>query len=89
MILIPSNLNTDDVNETYPDSPWLSSKGIFGGSVKRASFTGDPLTPGLPAIDGIYRLPINDSFLSPIPVQPVSFSDGMNLLNRLDGKYIT
>ena len=48
---------------------------------------GDPLTPMLPAIDGIYRLNRNETnTLARIPAQVITYNDAVEFLKRLGGK---
>ena len=48
---------------------------------------GDPLTPLLPSIDGIYRLNRNDTDgLPKIPAQVITYDDAVEFLKRLGGK---
>ena len=47
---------------------------------------GDPMTPDLPASDGIYRL-TNVDLPAKIPVQHVEFDLAMKLLDQLEGKW--
>ena len=50
---------------------------------------GDPLTPGYPSVDGIYRNPINESGLPTIPAIPMSYRDAKEILRRMRGKSVT
>ena len=50
---------------------------------------GDPLTPGYPAVDGIYRLPLNHSGLPTIPANAMSYGDAKEILRLMKGKFHT
>ncbi|XP_071476443.1 aminopeptidase NAALADL1-like [Diadema antillarum] len=46
---------------------------------------GDPLTPGCPSVDGIYRSSMDSANLPSIPVQPVSMETASMLLSNMTG----
>ena len=46
---------------------------------------GDPLTPGYPSVDGIYRNPKNQSGLPKIPATAMSYGDVKEILRRIKG----
>ena len=72
---------------TYPNTPWLPATGAQRGSVYKGSGgSGDPQTPGLPSLDGMYRRPLNDSLLPPIPAHPMSYGDAVNFLQAMGGE---
>src|SRR5437763_12371855 len=49
-------------------------------------YPGDPSTPGRPSKPGVERLPLDKiETFAPIPVQPMSYRDGVELLKRLKG----
>ena len=73
-------------NESYPYTPWMSDEAIMERPMGQN--LGDPLTPGLPAIDNMYRGPKNLTNFASIPTQPISYNDAMHLLKHLKGKYI-
>lgn len=54
-----------------------------------ATGPGDPLTPGFPSIDGIYRQPLNESGLPTIPAFALSYGDAQEILRRMKGEYHT
>ena len=73
--------------DVYPDGPFRGWGMIQRGSVMdMPRYPGDPSTPGRPSKPGVERLPMNkiDTF-APIPVQPMSYRDGLELLKRLKG----
>lgn len=69
--------------QTYPYTSWKSKKAVFSKAISQRN--GDKLTPHIPAITGMYRLSRNETDLPSIPVQPISYEDASNLLNRLGG----
>lgn len=73
--------------DIYPDGPYRGWGMVQRGSVMdMPRYPGDPLTPGKPAKPGVERLKMEDvRTLSPIPVQPISYRDGLELLKRLKG----
>jgi len=73
-----------DGSDTYPNAPWGSKHAVFSKSLKQ--FSGDPLTPHLPSIAGMYRRPRNETHFPNIPAQPISYEDALYLLSRLKGE---
>ena len=73
--------------EVYPDGPFRSWGMIQRGSVMdMPRYPGDPSTPGRPSKPGVERIPMDQiKTFSPIPVQPMSYRDGVELLKRLKG----
>jgi N-acetylated-alpha-linked acidic dipeptidase len=73
--------------EVYPDGPYRGWGMIQRGSVMdMPRYPGDPSTPDRPSKPGVARLPMDQiKTLSPIPVQPLSYRDGIELLKRLKG----
>lgn len=49
---------------------------------------GDPLTPGLPSLDGFYRINRNESALPPIPAHPISYGDAVHFLQNMTGDQV-
>jgi len=74
-----------DSSDTYPNAPWVSKDAVFSKNLLQGN--GDPLTPHLPSIAGMYRRPRNESNLPSIPAQPISYEDALNLLSRLKGEF--
>ena len=72
--------------DTYPNTVWSSRDAIYEKPLR--SMFGDPLTPGLPALPGMYRRSLKETGLPSIPSQPISYKDAMYLLSRLDGEYL-
>jgi N-acetylated-alpha-linked acidic dipeptidase len=73
--------------EVYPDGPFRGWGMIQRGSVMdMPRYPGDPSTPGRPSKPGVERIPMDQiKTFSPIPVQPMSYRDGVELLKRLTG----
>ncbi len=73
--------------DVYPDGPNRAWGMIQRGSVMdMPSYPGDPSTPGRPSKPGVERLPIERiDTLARIPVQPMSYRDGIEILKRLKG----
>jgi N-acetylated-alpha-linked acidic dipeptidase len=73
--------------DVYPKGPWRPASSAQRGSVQflfKAS--GDPLTPGKPAVPGVPRLKMEEVTTLPrIPVQPISYGDARRLLEPLRG----
>ena len=74
-----------DSSDTYPNAPWMSKDAVFSKNLLQRN--GDPLTPHLPSITGMYRRPRNKTDLPSIPAQPISYEDALNLLSRLGGEF--
>ncbi len=73
--------------EVYPDGPFRGAGMIQRGSVMdMPRYPGDPSTPGRPSKPGVERIPMDKiETFAPIPVQPISYRDGVELLKRLKG----
>jgi N-acetylated-alpha-linked acidic dipeptidase len=73
--------------EVYPDGPYRGWGMIQRGSVMdMPRYPGDPSTPDRPSKAGVERLPMDKiETFAPIPVQPMSYRDGVELLKRLKG----
>jgi len=57
-----------------------------GSVMDMPRYPGDPSTPGRPSKPGVERIPMDKiETLAPIPVQPMSYRDGVELLKRLKG----
>ena len=71
----------------YPDGPFRGWGMIQRGSVMdMPRYPGDPSTPDRPSKPGVERLPMDKiETFSPIPVQPMSYRDGVEILKRLGG----
>jgi N-acetylated-alpha-linked acidic dipeptidase len=73
--------------DVYPDGPFRGWGMIQRGSVMdMPRYPGDPSTPGRPSKPGVERLAMDKiETFAPIPVQPMSYRDGIELLKRLKG----
>jgi N-acetylated-alpha-linked acidic dipeptidase len=73
--------------DVYPDGPFRGWGMIQRGSVMdMPRYPGDPSTPDRPSKPGVARIPMDKiETFSPIPVQPMSYRDGLELLKRLKG----
>ena len=80
-----------DPIDPYPDGPMLNGEIIQRGSVLTLPWTGDPLTPFIPAlpVDGdrkVERLDPEDVPLHTIPVLPVGYNAAAEILSRMTGE---
>jgi N-acetylated-alpha-linked acidic dipeptidase len=73
--------------EVYPDGPFRGWGMIQRGSVMdMPRYPGDPSTPGRPSKPGVERVAMDKiETFAPIPVQPMSYRDGVEILKRLKG----
>lgn len=67
---------------TFPNGTSLPPSGVQRGSVFRGS--GDPLTPGVPSIQGVHRINyeevMEEGLVPSIPVQPISYGDAIHFM---------
>jgi N-acetylated-alpha-linked acidic dipeptidase len=57
-----------------------------GSVMDMPRYPGDPSTPGRPSKPGVDRIPMDKiETFAPIPVQPMSYRDGIEMLKRLKG----
>jgi len=75
------------VNDVFPQGPTRPKDGVQRGSVvDMPLYPGDPLTPGVGAVPGAKRLPLDQAAtLVKIPVLPISYADAQPLLSALRG----
>jgi len=73
--------------DVYPDGPFRGWGMIQRGSVMdMPRYPGDPSTPDRPSKPGVERIPMDKiETFAPIPVQPMSYRDGIEMLKRLKG----
>ena len=73
--------------DVFPTGAWRSRDGAQRGSVMDMPiYPGDPLTPGIGAVEGAKRLPISEAqTITKIPVLPISYGDAQPLLEALKG----
>lgn len=74
----------------FPEGPFYNESTIQRGSVLTTDFTGDPLTPFVPALplDGkkkIERMDPNKAQLHTIPVTPLSYGVAKEILSQMKG----
>ncbi len=77
--------------DAYPDGPMMNGQTIQRGSVLTLPWTGDPLTPFVPALplDGdiqVERLDPSEVPLHTIPVLPVGYEAATRILSRMTGR---
>ena len=70
---------------TYPNTAWLPASGVQRGSLYTMPGSGDPQTPGIAALVGMFRRSLNDSELPPIPAHPMGYGDAIHFLKRIKG----
>ncbi|XP_071530780.1 N-acetylated-alpha-linked acidic dipeptidase 2-like [Panulirus ornatus] len=70
----------------YPHTFWLPGSGIQRGSILWRD--GDPTTPYYPALDGVYRLPEEQTDTPTIPAHTLSYNDARKLLVNLGGQEV-
>jgi N-acetylated-alpha-linked acidic dipeptidase len=73
--------------DVFPAGAWRSQDGAQRGSVMDMPiYPGDPLTPGIGAVEGAQRLPLSEAkTITRIPVLPISYGDAQPLLEALKG----
>ncbi len=81
----------EDPRDPYPEGPMLNGDIIQRGSVLTLPWTGDPLTPFVPAlpVDGdrqVERLDPSEVALHTIPVLPLGFNAAAEILSRMTGQ---
>lgn len=77
----------------YPEGAYFNESTIQRGSVLTEDFTGDPLTPFVPALplDGkqkIDRLDPKDTQLHTIPVTPIGYGAAQEILGKMKGSVV-
>ncbi|MEZ6244332.1 MAG: M20/M25/M40 family metallo-hydrolase [Phycisphaerales bacterium] len=71
----------------YPRGGYANETSIQRGSIKTLDYEGDPLTPGVAAVDGVDRLdPSEVEGLPTIPVQPIGWGAASEILSRMEGE---
>jgi N-acetylated-alpha-linked acidic dipeptidase len=71
----------------FPEGPMRNQNGVQRGSVMdMVVYPGDPLTPGVAAVPGAKRLPIDQApTITKIPTLPISYGDAQPLLAAMTG----
>ncbi|XP_020630243.1 N-acetylated-alpha-linked acidic dipeptidase 2-like isoform X4 [Orbicella faveolata] len=83
----PADYSPEGMNNTFPKTWWLPGTGTQRGNIWFSD--GDPLTPLLPSIDGVYRITRNDTDVLPnIPAQVMTYDDAVEFLKRLKGDQV-
>ncbi|KAL9983852.1 hypothetical protein ACROYT_G006093 [Oculina patagonica] len=83
----PADYSPEGMNNTFPKTWWLPGTGTQRGNIWMSD--GDPLTPLLPSIDGVYRITRNDTDVLPnIPAQVITYDDAVEFLKRLKGDQV-
>ena len=83
----PADFAPEGEDKVYPKYIWLPKTGVQRGSIFTSR--GDPTTPGLPAIDGVYRISPDDANLPQIPAAPMPYGDAVHILKIMEGINIT
>ena len=74
-----------DPKDTYPNTAWLPASGVQRGSLYTFPGSGDPQTPAIAALPGMWRRPQNESELPPIPAHPMGYGDAIHFLSKMGG----
>ncbi|XP_028397182.1 glutamate carboxypeptidase 2-like [Dendronephthya gigantea] len=79
----PADYAPEGEDKVYPNYIWLPKTGVQRGSI----FTGrgDPLTPGLPSVEGVFRIPEEKAGLPKIPATPMPYGDAIKVLEIMEG----
>lgn len=89
--LIYSDPGSDGYSQgaEYPEGAWRDRNSAQRGSVADMPiYPGDPLTPNVGAVSGSPRIPLKDSTITKVPVQPISWGDAEPLLRDLTGPVV-
>lgn len=70
----------------YPEGGYANETSIQRGSIETLPYSGDPLTPGVPATKDAKRMDIKDVSLPTIPVQPVGWGAAERILSQMKGQ---
>ena len=76
---------------SYPEGPYYSESTIQRGSVLTLDYTGDPLTPFVPALPRaehpeIERLDPQEVAFHTIPVTPIPYGSAKEIISRMEGQ---
>ncbi|HEX4810071.1 MAG TPA: M28 family metallopeptidase [Bryobacteraceae bacterium] len=76
--------------DVYPKGPMRPPFGAQRGSVMDMPvYPGDPATPGIGAVAGAKKLPLDQiTTITKIPVMPISYEDAEPFLSHLDGEMV-
>ena len=77
-----------DPKDVYPNTMFLPSSGVQRGSTL-LGYTGDPLSPTWPSVEGAFRNSLNETDgLPKIPSQPIGYGDAKRLLEIMGGNTV-
>lgn len=79
----PADFAPEGQDKVYPEYIYLPKTGVQRGSI--LANRGDPITPGLPSVDGIFRIAPEDAGLPQIPATPMPYGDAVKLLKIMEG----
>ena len=79
----PADYAKEGQDKVYPKYIWLPKTGVQRGSIFKGR--GDPLTPALPSVDGVIRLPEDKANLPKIPATPMPYGDAVELMKIMEG----
>ena len=79
----PADSAPEGENKAYPNTWWLPPSGVQRGNLRAVK--GDPLTPEVPAIDGIMRKDVKDVFMPAISATPLPYGQAKELLKLIKG----
>ena len=82
----PADYAPEGQNKVYPQYIWLPRTGVQRGSIIIGR--GDPLTPGLPSVEGVFRLPVDKANLPKIPATPMPWGNAVELLKLMEGNIV-
>ena len=80
----PADSAPQGEKETYPNTWWLPPSGVQRGNLRAVK--GDPLTPEVPAMDGIMRADVEDVFMPAISATPLPYGQAKELLKLIKGR---
>ena len=80
----PADYAKEGQDKVYPHYIWLPKTGAQRGSIFKGR--GDPLTPGLPSVEGIFRLPQDKANMPKIPATPMPYGEAVEILKIMEGK---
>ncbi|XP_028396937.1 glutamate carboxypeptidase 2-like [Dendronephthya gigantea] len=81
----PADFAPEGQDKVYPNYIWLPKTGVQRGGI--GTIRGDPLTPGLPSVEGVFRIPVERANLPKIPATPMPYGDAVRLLEIMEGDH--
>lgn len=85
----PADYTLDgDTSRVYPNDWWLPPSGAQRGTTFLGS--GDPLTPGYPAIETAFRVDVDspEAQLPTIPAHPIGYGIAQKILEQMSGEAV-